>query len=86
MTVDRAFVLGGEDLYREAGYTALSRARAATHLYLATSTLHEGLPELAHVSLMERTSAKIEAKWLAIERGEHLAIDHGRSLDRELGR
>jgi conjugative relaxase-like TrwC/TraI family protein len=86
MTVDRAFVLGGEDLYREAGYTALGRARTSTHLYLATSTLHEGLPELTHVSLMERTSAKIEAKWLAIERGEHLAIDHGRSLDRGLGR
>jgi conjugative relaxase-like TrwC/TraI family protein len=86
MTVDRAFVLGGDDLYREAGYTALSRARTSTHLYLAMSTLREGLPELAHVSLLERTSAKIEAKWLAIERGEHLAIDHGRSLDQGLGR
>ncbi len=86
MTVDRTFVLGGEDLYREAGYTALSRARTSTHLYLATSTLHEGLPELAHVSLADRTDAKIEAKWLAIERGEHLAIDHGRPLGRGLGR
>ena len=43
----------------------------------------KGCP-LSHVSLAERTTAKIEAKWLAIERGEHLAIDHGQSLGRGL--
>ncbi len=36
-TVDRAFVLGSETLYREAGYVALSRARHGSHLYLVDS-------------------------------------------------
>lgn len=35
-TVDRAFVLGGEGLYREAGYTGLSRGRKSNDLYLVT--------------------------------------------------
>ena len=34
LTVERAFVLGGDEVYREWGYTALSRAREATRLYL----------------------------------------------------
>ena len=33
-TVDRAFVLGGDGLYREAGYTGLSRGRASNDIYL----------------------------------------------------
>ncbi|MGH9124321.1 MAG: MobF family relaxase, partial [Acidimicrobiales bacterium] len=33
-TVDEAFVLGSDALYREAGYTALSRARVRTQLYV----------------------------------------------------
>jgi hypothetical protein len=33
-TVGRAFVLGSDGLYREAGYVALSRARVRTDLYL----------------------------------------------------
>jgi len=33
-TVGRAFVLGSDALYREAGYVALSRARVRTDLYL----------------------------------------------------
>jgi Ti-type conjugative transfer relaxase TraA len=34
MTTGTAFVLGGDDLYREAGYVALSRGRRENHLYL----------------------------------------------------
>jgi len=34
MTTDRAFVLGSEDLYREWGYTAMSRGRQENRLYL----------------------------------------------------
>jgi len=34
MTTGTAFVLGGEELYREAGYVALSRGRRENHLYL----------------------------------------------------
>jgi hypothetical protein len=33
-TVDQAFLLGSDNLYREAGYTGLSRARQGTNLYL----------------------------------------------------
>jgi ATP-dependent exoDNAse (exonuclease V) alpha subunit len=33
-TVDRAFLLGGDGLYREAGYTGLSRGRASNDVYL----------------------------------------------------
>lgn len=33
-TVGRAFLLGSDTLYREAGYVGLSRARAASHLYI----------------------------------------------------
>jgi hypothetical protein len=32
--VDRAFLLGGDGLYREAGYTGLSRGRASNDIYL----------------------------------------------------
>jgi conjugative relaxase-like TrwC/TraI family protein len=36
-TVDRAFLLGSETLYREAGYVGLSRAKEGTDLYLVNS-------------------------------------------------
>ncbi len=42
MSVDRAFVLGSAGLDREWGYTALSRARAASHLYLAADGREHG--------------------------------------------
>ena len=41
-TVERAFVLGGDALYREAGYVALSRARAGTELYVVTGAFENG--------------------------------------------
>ena len=34
-TVDRAFVLGSDELYREWGYTALSRHRAEARFYVS---------------------------------------------------
>ena len=49
-TVDRAFLLGSEALYREAGYTGLSRGRSANHLYMVAGGAFEGdshLPEVA---------------------------------------
>ena len=38
-TVDRSFVLGSEDLYRELGYTALSRHRHEARFYVARRDL-----------------------------------------------
>jgi ATP-dependent exoDNAse (exonuclease V) alpha subunit len=39
-TVDRAFLLGSDTLYREAGYVGLSRAREANHLYFVSGDPH----------------------------------------------
>ncbi len=39
-TVDQAYLLGSDQLYREAGYVALSRARNQTNLYLVGPTPH----------------------------------------------
>src|SRR3954469_7670683 len=36
-TVDRAFVLGSEELYREWGYTALSRHREEARFYVSAT-------------------------------------------------
>lgn len=47
-TVDRAFLLGSEALYREAGYTGMSRGRTANHLYMVRGGAFESdshLPE-----------------------------------------
>ena len=43
-TVDRAHVLGSDDLYREWGYTALSRHRETAHFYVTAPELQEPLP------------------------------------------
>ena len=51
-TVDRAFVLGSEALYREAGYVALSRARTRTDFYLVAPAA-PSIPERGHDPLDE---------------------------------
>ncbi|MDQ6615485.1 MAG: ATP-binding domain-containing protein [Actinomycetota bacterium] len=71
-TVDRAFVLGSDTLYREAGYTALSRARAGTDLYLVdtqptTRNGREDVPLSPTVDLARR---------LQQSRAQQLASDH----------
>ncbi len=40
LTCDRAFLLGDESLYREAGYTALTRGRRENRLYAVDATTH----------------------------------------------
>ncbi|HWT94839.1 MAG TPA: MobF family relaxase [Solirubrobacteraceae bacterium] len=46
-TVDRAFVLGSDDLYREWGYTALTRHRDEARFYLVSpSSTEQALPGL----------------------------------------
>ena len=44
LTCDRTYVLGSDDLYAEAGYTALSRGRHENRLYLTT----EDEPDVDH--------------------------------------
>ena len=41
LTVDRAFVLGTDDLYREMGYVAMSRGRLGNHLYVVAEPTRE---------------------------------------------
>jgi Ti-type conjugative transfer relaxase TraA len=45
-TVDRAFVLGSDELYREWGYTALSRHRHSAHYYAIADHAQPSLPGL----------------------------------------
>ncbi|MGH9169717.1 MAG: MobF family relaxase [Acidimicrobiales bacterium] len=62
-TIDRAFVLGSDDLYREAGYVAMSRARAGTDMYVVTPS-PSGLGVPVEVVAALSTS---RAKEMAIE-------------------
>ena len=83
-TVDRSYVLGGEELYREWGYTALSRHRQEARFYIARGELRDDLdllppsdPVVAGISqLLQRT----EAKALAID---SLPNDQRADLERE---
>ena len=46
-TVDRAFVLGSDELYREWGYTALSRHREEARFYVVSpASVDRNLPGL----------------------------------------
>jgi Ti-type conjugative transfer relaxase TraA len=63
-TVDRAFVLGSDELYREWGYTALSRHRVEARFYLAASPtfLNEPARPLAtHESVADRIGSMLGA-------------------------
>jgi conjugative relaxase-like TrwC/TraI family protein len=67
-TVDRAFVLGGEQMYREAGYVAMSRARERTDLYVVASAFDEGLvPSKDLRPLLTRAFSASRAKQLATD-------------------
>lgn len=69
ITCDVALVLGGENLYREAAYTALSRGRMENHLYVAApeADLESHLPETDDTALDSVRDA------LARSRGQVLA-------------
>ncbi len=70
-TVDETFVLGSEELYREWGYTALSRHRARARFYVARGDLRPD-PELppppdALVAGISRLLERSHAKELALD-------------------
>lgn len=72
MTTGTAFVLGSDDLYREAGYVALSRGRHENHLYLVASETdlrEHGQPDLA------RTPIAGAARALSRSSAQTMAID-----------
>jgi hypothetical protein len=65
-TVDRAFVLGGDAMYREAGYVAMSRARERTDLYFTASSFDEAIGRQPESDL---------ARWLSTSRAKRLAVE-----------
>ena len=75
-------MLGGDDFHREAGYTALSRARSSTHLYITTATLYEDRPELHRTAAPGDITERILERWMRVSRAEHLGIDLGRDFGR----
>lgn len=78
-TIERAFVLGGEAMYREAGYVAMSRATMRTDLYVVTSAFEDGWdPSLAEVDPIAGLQHALTAS-----RAKHLAIE-SLAADREL--
>ena len=74
MTCDTAFLLGDDTLYKELGYTALSRGREANRLYTVTSRDQHG--KLRHNPTLD------VAKALKQSRAKTAAIDSGRGIDR----
>ena len=74
-TVDRAYVLGSDELYREWGYTALSRHRTEARFYV--SARREFLNQAP-----EPLQAGNAAAWMLLtSRSERLASDGLRATD-----
>ena len=74
MTTDRAFTLGSEDVYKEWGYTAMSRGRLENRLYLVVgdNPLAEeldvlGQPKQDPVAVIVRALGRSRAKTLALD-------------------
>lgn len=72
-TVDRAFVLGSDELYREWGYTALSRHREEARFYVNLGPeAQQPLPglDIAHDRPADPLTGPLRRR-----RGKHLALD-----------
>ncbi len=74
MTVDRSFVLGTDDLYRQAGYVTLSRGREANTLYTVGGRGLEG--DFTHAPAQGRgDDADLVREGLSRENAKRLAIE-----------
>lgn len=80
-TVDRAFVLGSDVLYREWGYTALSRHRDEARFYV---TAGRDFLNQAPEPLREGDLPLHVVRMLADSRAEHLTLDR-RTADGDIG-
>ena len=74
LTTDVALVYGTEDLYREALYTALSRARTHTQLYV-TGEAPEREVEQPHAPQPMTLEDEIIEYWTNVSRQAPMAID-----------
>ena len=74
MTTNRTWVLGTDEIYREWGYTALSRHRDQAHLYIVDGT---GVGPEQHPHTLQQPCGAIEevSRRLGRSRGQHLASD-----------
>ena len=70
ITVDEAFVLGSDQLYREAGYVGLSRARTSTRLYLVNPDPQPARDRLDDLAVDLQAS---RAQTLALDQHPHPA-------------
>jgi hypothetical protein len=77
-TTDRAFVLGSDTLYQEAGYVALSRGRAENRIYLVG---REPRPEAHAREVAPREPVEALAQALGVSHAQGLAVDAG--IDRD---
>lgn len=76
-TVERAVVLGSAGLYREAGYVAMSRARARSDLYVVEGSLDAELGRAEGYDPLDDL-----ARDLSTSRAKHLASTHLREADK----
>lgn len=72
-TVDRTFVLGSDELYREWGYTALSRHRQSARFYVTAAREFLNAP-VEPLEPGPDTSRRVAAL-LAISRAKRLALE-----------
>jgi Ti-type conjugative transfer relaxase TraA len=72
-TVDAAFVLGSDELYREWGYTALSRHRDAARFYVSATPAFLDEPPPALATGDDVTQRVVDM--LAASREQHLALN-----------
>jgi len=75
MTTDRTFVLGSEDLYREWGYTAMSRGRQENRLYLVVGE-NPLADELEVLGQPKRDPVAGIVQAFGRSRAKLLALDH----------
>jgi conjugative relaxase-like TrwC/TraI family protein len=77
LTATQAFVTAGDELYREAGYVALSRARDGTRLYVAATPRPAAYDEDCHGVHREEPREPLDALRQALtrSRAQQLATD-----------
>ena len=77
LTADEALVLATDDLYREAAYTALSRAHLDTCIYVARDEWGDDLlKEMSHASPpRDAPTLSMLAGWVGRSRTDNIAID-----------
>ena len=74
LTADEALVLATDDLYQEAGYTALSRARLETRVYVVADDFEDDPSiDLGHAGLARQPAL---VGWLHRSGTSSLAVDH----------